>query len=97
MKQRDDIVFVFFHSRFREGFISVFCWCSCQPCKKVRTQLRFRRTLYPTGVTNMSEKYSERNGSLMHTMTEYVDVDVNGTRMIARNSCALSRKAEDYV
>ena len=82
--------------RFREGFIRVFCWCPCRPCKKFRSKLRFRRTLFPTSVNAMSEKYSERNGSLMHTMTEYVDPDVNGPRRISHNR-NIVRKSDDYL
>ncbi|WAQ95770.1 hypothetical protein MAR_028460 [Mya arenaria] len=87
--------------KFREGFVHVFCWCPCRQCKRTRTRLRFRRTLFPTSANAMSEKYTDRNGSMMHTMTEYVDNDSNATRrshlsnMV--NNRASPRKADDFV
>jgi len=89
---RNDVCF-----RFREGFVHVFCWCPCKLCKRTRTRLRFRRTLFPTGANAMSEKYTDRNGSLMHTMTEYVDTDASGANRRHPNSRLSSRKTEDYV
>ncbi|XP_052787647.1 tachykinin-like peptides receptor 99D [Mya arenaria] len=95
------IIYCWMNSRFREGFVHVFCWCPCRQCKRTRTRLRFRRTLFPTSANAMSEKYTDRNGSMMHTMTEYVDNDSNATRrshlsnMV--NNRASPRKADDFV
>lgn len=80
-----------------------FCWCPCQPCKKVRTRLRFRRTLFPAGVTTVSEKYRDRNGSVTQTMTEYVDMDVHGAaRRTSKNSTSsrsisACKRADEFV
>ncbi|KAH3871656.1 tachykinin-like peptides receptor 99D [Dreissena polymorpha] len=75
------IIYGWINARFREGFMHVFCWCPCRRCKRSRTQLRFRRTLFPNAARAMSDKYgSDRNGYLMHTLTEYVDTESCLTR-----------------
>lgn len=52
----------------------------------------YGRALYSKRAT-VSEKYFDRNGSVMHTMTEYMDETSSTTPRIKRKR----RNSDDYV
>lgn len=82
-----------FYYRFRQGFIRVFCCCPCAPCKRARSTIRYGRTLFPAGQYTVTEKY-DRNGSMMHTMTDYVD---ESTAAVTRKDKKGQRDSDDYL
>ena len=91
---------LFFLCRFRQGFIRCLCCCPFRPCKRIRSHMRIGRTLFPTNQSTMSEKYA-RNGSMMHTMTEYYD-DSSSTQFgrcgtLSLRHCDGRTDSDDYV
>ncbi|CAG2228144.1 TACR3 [Mytilus edulis] len=73
------IIYCWMNERFRSGFIEAFCFCPCRPCKRIKK--KYVTCLNPVRSFAMSEKF--RNGSMMQTMTEYVDESANaGTGLV---------------
>ncbi|XP_069124041.1 tachykinin-like peptides receptor 99D [Argopecten irradians] len=87
------LIYCWMNAKFRQGFIRVFCCCPCMPCKRARNTIRHGRTLFPAGQYTTTEKY-DRNGSMMQTMTDYVD-DHNSA--VTRKDKKGRRDSDDYL
>ncbi|XP_076075930.1 tachykinin-like peptides receptor 99D [Mytilus galloprovincialis] len=65
------IIYCWMNNRFRQGFVEVFCSCPCRPCKRLKQKHGHENTFTAVGTYAMAEKYQERNGSVLQSVTYY--------------------------